>query len=211
MSKFHMRYVVSVIAVNVFCGLALPAIAATSTVFASPQAKTDDEEYDRNGRHWLDEFEEEKLDILYVFPTLRQGSRDKVSVRAAQYRLRSCGYKIAVDGVFGTQTTAAVKRFQAAKKQTVSGVIDESVWSSLVVALKRGSKNPNSVRELQSVLRARGFAVALDGVFGQQTDAAVRRFQSSRGLNEDGLVARGDVEYITWCALLDGRILDLSS
>lgn len=75
------------------------------------------------------------------------------------------------------------------------------------MTLRHGNKNRDAVRALQSVLRARGFAVALDGVFGQQTDVAVRRFQKSRGLDEDGLVEKGEVEYITWCALLDGRIL----
>lgn len=182
---------------------------ATAQTATAQTDKSQDDEYDENGRHWLDEFEEEELDTPYITPTLRAGSRDKTSVRAAQYLLRSQGYKIAVDGVFGAQTTAVVRRFRAAKKLPAGSVVDEGVWSWLLVTVKRGSKNPNAVRALQSLLRARGFRVALDGVFGQETQTAVRRFQVSRGLHDDNLVMAGVVDYVTWSALLDGRILDL--
>jgi peptidoglycan hydrolase-like protein with peptidoglycan-binding domain len=46
-----------------------------------------------------------------------------------------------------------------------------------------------AVRQLQQRLRAKGFYEgAIDGVFGSQTEAAVRRAQSANGLTVDGIV-----------------------
>jgi peptidoglycan hydrolase-like protein with peptidoglycan-binding domain len=44
------------------------------------------------------------------------------------------------------------------------------------------------VRSLQHLLRARNHAVAVDGIFGPQTESAVKAFQQSRGLAADGIV-----------------------
>lgn len=44
------------------------------------------------------------------------------------------------------------------------------------------------VRELQAYLNGHFDAVAVDGVFGPATDAAVRRFQTRAGIAVDGLV-----------------------
>jgi N-acetylmuramoyl-L-alanine amidase len=54
--------------------------------------------------------------------------------------------------------------------------------------LRRGSRG-QSVRELQGHLNRLGFSAGIaDGIFGAITDAAVRRFQSSRRLVQDGIV-----------------------
>jgi chitosanase len=46
----------------------------------------------------------------------------------------------------------------------------------------------DDVKALQQALSATGFEVTADGVFGPQTDAAVRQFQQERGLEVDGVV-----------------------
>ena len=53
--------------------------------------------------------------------------------------------------------------------------------------LKRGDRG-NAVWHLQSTLSRLGHRVAVDGVFGPQTDAAVRTFQRRHGLAADGIV-----------------------
>jgi peptidoglycan hydrolase-like protein with peptidoglycan-binding domain len=57
--------------------------------------------------------------------------------------------------------------------------------------------NGHPVKTLQFLLRARGHTVTVDGVFGPQTDAAVKAFQTSKGL-----AANGTVDPNTWTALI---------
>ncbi|MBX7100808.1 MAG: peptidoglycan-binding protein [Myxococcaceae bacterium] len=61
--------------------------------------------------------------------------------------------------------------------------------------LERGTTGPDVAR-LQKLLNQRGADLTPDGLFGPLTDAAVRRFQSSHGLNDDGIVGPK-----TWAAL----------
>jgi peptidoglycan hydrolase-like protein with peptidoglycan-binding domain len=53
------------------------------------------------------------------------------------------------------------------------------------------------VRTLQDLLRARGHSVAVDGIFGPQTESAVKAFQQSKGLAADGIVGP-----LTWPKLI---------
>jgi peptidoglycan hydrolase-like protein with peptidoglycan-binding domain len=62
--------------------------------------------------------------------------------------------------------------------------------------LKKNSRN-EPVQSVQYLLRAHGRTVTVDGIFGPNTEAAVRAFQSSTGLAADGIV--GDR---TWTALV---------
>ena len=53
--------------------------------------------------------------------------------------------------------------------------------------LRRGARGEN-VRDLQELLRQRGWRIAVDGVYGPHTTAVVRALQKRRGLLIDGVV-----------------------
>ena len=54
--------------------------------------------------------------------------------------------------------------------------------------LVRQGDHDHPVRTLQDLLRARGHTVTVDGIFGPQTDAAVRSFPGEKHLAVDGIV-----------------------
>lgn len=124
---------------------------------------------------------------------------------------------VGVDGVFGPQTLAAVKRFQAEHHLPVDGIVGPKMWEALgykaakeiseahawVLATARKQRPATTttstvarsvrrpVRLLQSLLH-----VAVDGEFGPETLAAVERFQRAHGLEANGIVGPQ-----TWAAL----------
>ena len=63
--------------------------------------------------------------------------------------------------------------------------------------LSRGAKG-GAVRRLQRALRAAGYLLVVDGIFGPATQAAVRQYQRDHGLEVDGVVGPR-----TWVALAD--------
>lgn len=72
---------------------------------------------------------------------------------------------------------------------------DTSAPQIEVVELRRGDES-FYVEILQHLLRARGFGLQADGVFGAITEAAVRQFQGSQGVAVDGIVGT-----VTWSRL----------
>ncbi len=156
--------------------------------------------------------------------TLRVGNQGE-DVRELQAALKLLGYFTGtIDGVFGGQTEAAVRRFQSAADITSDGIVGAVTWASLFPPadtftrtsasnptpppanpssepdypiLRRGARGDAVIR-LQQRLQAGGFLQGTaDGVFGAETETAVKAAQRRYGLAPDGIVGPA-----TWEALL---------
>lgn len=136
---------------------------------------------------------------------LTMGQRGR-SVATLQCLLDQAGEDVVVDGVFGEQTAIAYARVveRALGESPQSPDVMTREWIVLYAAgptprLTRGSRG-EAVRRVQ---RAIGIAVSpipVDGIFGEQTDAAVREYQSLTGHTVDGVVGPA-----TWRALQTGE------
>jgi murein L,D-transpeptidase YcbB/YkuD len=116
------------------------------------------------------------------------------------------GEKIKVDGQFGAETEMALKRFQRKHGLAADGVAGPQSWPKLITRLMRGSKG-EAVSVLQDALTGgdeeySGEFEKERGVFGFETERAVRALQKERGLTVDGIAGPQ-----TWCVLLGGKVL----
>ena len=125
--------------------------------------------------------------------TLSQFGSTGTEVRQIQTALKKQGYyNGSVDGIYGSATQSAVRKFQAAKGLTVDGICGSATLSALGIggsstALRRGSTG-SSVRKVQQKLLNWGYySGSVDGVYGSATEAAVRKFQRNNGLTADGI------------------------
>lgn len=150
----------------------------------------------------------EFFDVTYItpqndsYPLLRIGSTGKY-VRYLQFLLKINGFSVGViDGVFGANTQNAVRAFQLANGLTADGVVGRLTWYKLnnftpeARVIKRGSYGAE-VKYLQQKLYSKLYNVgAIDGIFGRQTEQAVKEFQSENGLATDGVVGKNTWDYV---------------
>lgn len=144
---------------------------------------------------------------------MRVGQRSG-EVADVQSRLRALGLPIVDEpGYFGESTRDAVRTFQQTRHILVDGIVGANTWSELVEAswklgdrtlyLRGPLMRGDDIRTLQRRLNALGFdAGREDGIFGQETAAAVREFQREYGVHEDGIWGR------TSLAALEGLRVD---
>lgn len=140
-------------------------------------------------------------------PTISRGATGDAVRRLQRALRRTPNLGLAVDGVFGAATEAAVKDFQQGAGLTVDGVVGPLTWAALpngapMPSLREGAAG-DAVRSLQQVL-ANGASGqwnispgAIDGNFGPNTKASVKAFQTWGGVTADGVV--GDQ---TWAVSL---------
>lgn len=133
---------------------------------------------------------------------LKVGSRGPAVVEVQR------ALRIPADGVFGSGTAAAVKRFQVSRRLVADGVVGLQTKQALLAGgtstsvaqpvsgttarpvLRQGDRGP-AVVTLQ-----RGLRIAVDGAFGPATKAAVVGLQKRSRLVADGIVGAK-----TWAVL----------
>jgi len=149
-------------------------------------------------------------DHISAWPVVRSGD-EAHPVRTLQDLLRARGHSVAVDGVFGPATETAVRAFQADHHLTVDGVVGPQTWPALVVTVRRGDQG-DAVRGVQEEFAFRNLSgdpskgLAVDGIFGPQTEAAVRAFQQALHTDAPEVTVDGIVGPVTWRALVSGML-----
>ncbi|MDF5717596.1 MAG: peptidoglycan-binding protein [Rhizonema sp. NSF051] len=157
-----------------------------------------------------------------AFVVLKEGSAGAEVTKLQQHLKTLNIYTGAADGSFGTQTKAAVIKFQQNNALAADGIVgyetqaglQRAIWVSQRTNLKEGANN-NDVKLLQTLLAqdveqsgeaTAGVSIkyAIDGVFGSQTTTNVVKFQTKTKLKADGVVGGA-----TWKALSGVLTFDL--
>lgn len=122
------------------------------------------------------------------------------ALREGQERLRTLGfYSGPVDGIAGPETDTAIASFQRSRGLVVTGRLDAATMAALRAEPNRVGAAPTaipltdaaSVQDIQGRLRQLGFYRGpVDGRWGPETQAALERFQSVRGLDVTGQPTR---------------------
>ena len=156
--------------------------------------------------------------------TLRKGYTG-ADVIAVQQKLKELGfYSGSVDGVYGTGSIAAVKKFQQQNGLTADGLVGSRTYTSLMSASTGSSSNSGSdnsssssdstsgqdyaegtlsygssgteVKKMQQALKALGYNVSADGSYGALTQMAVTQFQKRNGLTADGVAGSATLKLL---------------
>jgi len=119
---------------------------------------------------------------------------ENTDVEALQQRLYELGYISKVTGYFGTDTETAVAKFQKLNDLTEDGKVGkytrQMLYSGDAAAnsYSYGEESPE-IKEYQARLKKLGYLTTEpDGNFGDDTKAAVKRFQENNGLIADGYI-----------------------
>jgi peptidoglycan hydrolase-like protein with peptidoglycan-binding domain len=132
---------------------------------------------------------------LKHYPVLHPGAH-RPAVRTLQCVLNDDGFgPVVVDGVYGPQTRAAVRRVESGFEgpSPHPGRINNGFWVLLFGQhlpdrnLRSGQHGP-AIRTLQRALRAAGGRLPVNATFGPRTKTVVRHYQRSQGAPVTGIV-----------------------
>jgi N-acetylmuramoyl-L-alanine amidase len=129
-------------------------------------------------------------------PDITQGESGDLVFQLTDY-LSRLGYLPAAKNNFDDAVVQAVKAFQQARGLTISGVVDAITLRSLeearwklgdrTLSLSDPAMRGDDVAHLQSQLSEMGFNCGrVDGIFGADTEVAIKEFQKSVGVKVDG-------------------------
>lgn len=121
--------------------------------------------------------------------TLKRGSKGD-EVKVLQYLLGS----LTPDGIFGISTESMVKGYQDRNQLEDDGIVGKRTWEKLAQTSKT-IRRTDAGNEVYAVQLLTG--VYADGIFGTNTEQAVKANQQKAGIAVDGIVGKD-----TWAALL---------
>ena len=127
-----------------------------------------------------------------------------------QRRLRLLGYSLGksdIDGIFGSETENAVRRFQQDRGILVTGTVCQETWQQLVDAgYKIGDRmlylthppfRGDDVKTLQFWLKTLGFyPYNENGIFCEKTQEALMEFQKNMDVPVDGMVGKDTLQQL---------------
>jgi N-acetylmuramoyl-L-alanine amidase len=98
------------------------------------------------------------------------------------------GKALAEDGFTGANTKSATEKFQTIAGVQATGVADTATWDAINLILAKRIIRPNHAGG--PVVRYLQYRVGVDpdGVYGPQTEVAIKNFQKQNGLNADGII-----------------------
>lgn len=133
---------------------------------------------------------------------VKNGSKGDL-VKLVQLMLNENGYNCGTaDGIFGTNTEKAVEKYQRAKGLSVDGIVGNNTYAKLFAdsLLKNGNRG-ELVKQCQTMLNQKGYSAgSADGIFGSNTEKAVKALQSAAEITVDGKVGKN-----TWTVLAEGK------
>ena len=120
-------------------------------------------------------------------PPPAQTEDPNMLVREVQAELARRGlYDGPADGLFGPKTEAAIFDFEIGAGLKPTGRPNPQLLTAMRASSTASAASPK-VAQVQRVLDQQGFGpVKVDGVAGEATRAAIRRFEASRGLPQRG-------------------------
>ena len=130
--------------------------------------------------------------------TIKKGSKG-ANVAFAQKQLQvympSEAYYVVADGEFGSITEDAIKVFQKKCGITQDRIVGDGTWFRLgpnVYSNMTSYWNKSlSISEVQRLLNLSGrYTGAIDGIFGTNTQNAIKNFQKAYGLTQDGIFGK---------------------
>ena len=127
-------------------------------------------------------------------------AKPRVASKGGGVRKLQRALGIGVDGIFGPQTKRALKRWQRAHGLVADGIAGPATRAALgigagAVLKRKGGGGGGKARTRNASSRGGGGVAAMqralgipsDGVFGPQTESALKRWQARHGLVADGV------------------------
>lgn len=161
----------------------------------------------RNRSYFL---RDKQFHVFNKRPILYQGFLPRIvqeSINELQAELHFQGLLTEITGKFDCQTDLAVKELQKRNNLLVDGVVGPLTWACLLYPKLSYSKKgkplelQKAVKDLQTILHDEGFYKRPpNGYFDGETEKAVKCFQRTYGLKNDGIVGAA-----TWAVILGMR------